>query len=294
MKITIKFADSEDWEELEMLSEDTSIQAIRIDDVVLTEDTLRCRKATCKNNEHAPPRRQRPLETIPGSAHERDNFFNSHFYGMLDVIHHRVLNIHGPIKAHLGFAASDLKERDLFEFIHPDDAENLVRSFATLFEGQSVVDLPIQLIANHGEYVPISLTVSPAEGGDAAFYATILGHRNITNGQVYGYERTELAGHNHRDLAPESYHATLDALLADAMAMANQQRPLPSQSKSYERLHAGGRRTPVEGIVTQCDLARRTIQLIEREVQDKKNVVCLSLDFEGRILDGYPLRDFLG
>ena len=38
MKITVKFVNSDKWEELEILSEEEGIQAIRIDDVILTED----------------------------------------------------------------------------------------------------------------------------------------------------------------------------------------------------------------------------------------------------------------
>ena len=38
VKITVKFVNLDKWEELEILSEEEGVQAIRIDDAILTED----------------------------------------------------------------------------------------------------------------------------------------------------------------------------------------------------------------------------------------------------------------
>ena len=112
MKITVKFANSDKWEELEILSEEEGIQAIRIDDVILTEDSIRHRITSQEMHGQDSPKRIRPLEITDGSAHERESFFDSHFYGMVDVIKRRVLNIHGPLQDHLGFDPSVLTGRD--------------------------------------------------------------------------------------------------------------------------------------------------------------------------------------
>lgn len=294
MKITVKLAGSDDWEDLNMLSEEVGIKAIRIDNVILTEDSIRCRQMAKAPREEVSSPRQRPLETVTGSGHARDNFFTSNFYGILDVINHRILNIHGPLESHLGYTSSMLEDRDLYEFVHPDDAASLRRSFTTLLEGQSVIDLPIQLITNHGEYIPLSLTTSPAEEGTAAFYATLLSPEgSSTKRHLYGYPRTELVGRNHEELLAEDSHAALRKYLASIITASNKEQSLPEKPLTYERVMAGGRRIRVEGIATQCDSSRGVLQLLESEIENKKNVVNLSVDFEGNILDGCPLRDFL-
>ena len=114
MKITVKFVNSDKWEELEILSEEEGVQAIRIDDVILTEDSIRHRTTSQEMHGQDSPKRIRPLEITDGSAHERESFFDSHFYGMVDVIKRRVLNIHGPLQDHLGFDPSVLTGRDFF------------------------------------------------------------------------------------------------------------------------------------------------------------------------------------
>ena len=292
MKITIKFTESDDWEELKLLSEDADIQAIKVDDVIITEDAVRCREIAKDIHQKVSSNRQRPLQTLQGSGHARNNFFNSHFYGILDVKNHKILTIQGPLHVYLGREEHQLVERDLFEFIHPEDLVSTQRMLATLLGGQSVIDFPISLITSHGEYLPLSLTSSPAEDGMAAFYAALVDSKDLQQTSlVYGYKRKDLIGHGHLNFIPEQYHKDLTAYLENAFQTKNIDGM--ERTTRYKRIVAGGGQVMVEGMLTQCDIKRRTFQFIEREVDNKKKVVNLTCDFDGSIIDCCPLSEFL-
>jgi len=292
MKITIKFTESDDWEELNLLSEDTDIQAIKVDDVIITEDTVRCREIAKDIQQKVSSDRQRPLQTFKGSAHTRNNFFNSHFYGILDVINHKILTIQGPLHVYLGREEHQLVERDLFEFIHPEDLLPTQGMLATLLEGQSVIDFPINLITSHGEYLPLVLTSSPAEDGIAAFYAALVDSNDLRQTSlVYGYKRDDLIGHSHLNFIPEKYHKHMITYLHNAFNSKDTDGT--ERTSRYKRIVAGGKEIMVEGLLTQCDTTRRTFQFIEREVDNKKKVVSLTCDFDGSIINCCPLSEFL-
>jgi PAS domain S-box-containing protein len=292
MKITIKFTESDDWEELKLLSEDSHIQAIKVDDVIITEDAVRCREIARDIHQKVSCNRQRPLQTLQGSGHARNNFFNSHFYGILDVKNHKVLTIQGPLHVYLGREEHQLVERDLFEFIHPEDLVSTQRMLATLLEGQSVIDFPINLITSHGKYLPLSLTSSPAEDGMAAFYAALVDSKELPPPPlVYGYKRKDLIGRSHMDFIPEQYHKDLTDYLNNAFQTKN--TDVMERTTHYKRIVAGGRQVMVEGMLTQCDIKRKTFQFIEREVDNKKKVVNLTCDFDGSIIDCCPLSELL-
>jgi hypothetical protein len=292
MKITIKFTGSDDWEELKLLSEDSDIQAIKVDDVIITEDAVRCREIAKDIHQTVSRDRQRPLQTVQGSAHARNNFFNSHFYGILDVINHKILTIQGPLHVYLGREEHQLLERGLFEFIHPEDLVSTQRMLATLLGGQSVIDFPINLITSHGKYLPLFLTSSPAENGIAAFYASLVDSKDLQQTTlVYGYKRKDLIGHSHLNFIPEQYHKYLTAYLDNAFHSKNTNGM--ERTSRYKRIVAGGEQVLVEGMLTQCDVTRRTFQFIEREVDNKMKVVSLTCDFDGNIINCCPLSEFL-
>ncbi len=294
MKISIKFSGSDEWEEIELLSEESGIQAIRIDDVTITEDSIRCRELARNIRENVSTDRQRPLQTLAGSAHKRENFLNSHFYGIMDVIAHRISTIEGPLHAYLGRDGEQLKERDMFEFIHPADCDSTQRMLATLLEGQSVIDFPVRMITAYGDYLSLSLTASTAEDGVAAFYASIMEEgKTKQHERVYGYKPRELLGHNHFELVPEKHHEQLSRNLKGLRLGNKAHSNRLNQPIEFERIYKGGKAVLVEMLLTHFDTKCGKYQLLEREVENRKNVTTLTVNAKGNILACGPLKGFL-
>ena len=149
------------------------------------------------------PKRIRPLEITDGSAHERESFFDSHFYGMVDVIKRRVLNIHGPLQDHLGFDPSVLTGRDFSNSFTQMISIKFEEVFPVYLKGKVSLTYTIA-IANHGEYTHLSMSLSQAQDGIAAFYLKILERQEAPKETIYGYLPDELVGLTPKNASPEA------------------------------------------------------------------------------------------
>ena len=196
MKISIKAESSSVWEDLNFLTEETEIEYIRVDDFLISPQTVKV-----LSDEFSSISTHSAINTIPGKQLNPRN----HIYGLVDLVRQQTLAIHG-LEEILGYTSEVLLSIPFLTLIHESDLDATKIVLSTILQGKHVEEFVFRVHKADGRLEKLKLSGTPADRGILAFCSPVSSINRFEGNLVHGYYRGELTGRNNLQFIVEQDH----------------------------------------------------------------------------------------
>tara|TARA_A100001037_G_scaffold285901_1_gene293775 strand:+ start:252 stop:1166 length:915 start_codon:yes stop_codon:yes gene_type:complete len=274
MKISIKAEGSSTWEDLNFLTEDTEIEYIRVDDFLISPQTL---KVLNKDFTVRSGTVQKSPDPEPGAS--------SFVYGIVDLVGQHALALHGPVQEVLGYPPEILQALPFLEYVHPDDRDATKVVLSAILQGKHINEFVLRIVKPDGDAVSIKMSGTPADRGILAFYCLPTPQvRPSTPNLVHGYFRGELTGRSNLQFIAEQDHGIFQDLLRDILSNRGAPSDAWDKPTRYRRVQVDGELIEVENFVLGADFPKGRIHLLERVPANPDSLYHFLYDMLGNVI----------
>mgnify|MGYP001171826008 FL=1 len=286
MKISIKAESSSVWEDLNFLTEETEIEYIRVDDFLISPQTVKA-----LSDEFSSISTHSAINAIPGKHLNPRN----HIYGLVDLVRQQTLAIHGPLEEILGYTSEVLLSIPFLSLIHESDLDATKIVLSTILQGKQVEEFVFRVHKADGGLEKLKLSGTPADRGILAFYCSPVSSVNRFEGNlVHGYYRGELTGRNNLQFIVEQDHKGFQQSLKSILSNPRSPGEVWHEPIRFRRILASGEFIDVENIVMGADFPKGRIHVLEKSPKEPGNLYHFLYDTLGNILTCRSATDLAG
>jgi hypothetical protein len=273
MRVSIKAEGSQDWEDLDFLTESQEIEFIRVDDFLIAP------KAVQVLNQG--------LNTVNAESVDLLDPIPPHavIYGIVDLVKQRIVNMHGPVQEILGYPPEILCALPFLDFVHPGDREATIIILSMILQGRHINEFILRMVRPDGETVSVKMTGTPADRGILAFYCSPVElpapcSRKLIHGyypgELQGRKSTEFIPEQDRDIFTEELRGILETR---GIPGSNWGKPI-----AFRRINANQQQIEVEAILLGVDFRKGRIHYLEQVPLKPQCVYHFLYDMLGNIL----------
>ena len=275
------------WEELNFLTEDMDIEFIRVEDVLISPQTVKLLNENFSNRANSP----QPSNADGGSIAPPQVV-----YGIVDLVKQQFLALHGPVEEVLGYPPEILQSLRFMENVHPDDRDATTVVLSTILQGKHIDEFVFRIMKPDGTEASIKMSGTPADRGILAFYCSLALPEPPENPQrIHGYHRGELTGRNSLDFIADPDQEIFQETLRDILANRGTPGDAWHKPTRFKRIHADGNQlVEVENIVLGADFPKGRIHVLERVPSKPDNLYHFLYDMLGNILTCRSASDLAG
>jgi hypothetical protein len=273
MRVSIKAEGSQDWEDLDFLTESQEIEFIRVDDFLIAP------KAVQVLNQG--------LNTVNAESVDLLDPIPPHavIYGIVDLVKQRIVNLHGPVQEILGYPPEILCALPFLDYVHPGDRDATIIILSMILQGRHINEFILRMVRPDGEPVSVKMTGTPADRGILAFYCSPVElPAPYSRKLIHGYYQGELCGRKSTEFIPEQDRDIFTAELRGIL----ENRGIPSSNWSkpiaFRRINANQQQIEVEAILLGIDFPKGRIHYLEQVPLKPKCVYHFLYDMLGNIL----------